>query len=254
MSFFRAKMTKLSARLFVEFERRGLREYSTVHVHVQEWMDDPPRDADGSHRQDSVMAGSASHQLWSNCFWSYVVWYSTVTPCARKTPEGSSFPLTPHLFWRQRRPSLPSRLPYPRPSDCISSLACLGPWTYAPSFPLLFSLSPPPDVPAFVSPFHCIHHSQDLCMFRPVTIGNRDAIRSQSNGTLNFQSQGMEFLGPKALSMFISAIETGVIIVLFSRFFVRKRERLVIQFLVYFVTFMALCVAFEYVRHRKSIF
>jgi hypothetical protein len=94
-------------------------------------------------------------------------------------------------------------------------------------------------------------------MFRPVTIDSRDAIRSQlsqTNGTMNFQSLGMEFLGPKALSMFISAIETGVIIVLFARFFARRRERLVIQSLVYFVTFAALYVAFEHLLHRKSIF
>lgn len=44
--------------------------------------------------------------------------------------------------------------------------------------------------------------------------------------------------------MFISAIETGVIIVLLARFFAR-RERMAIQSLVYFVTFVALYVAFE---------
>jgi hypothetical protein len=91
-------------------------------------------------------------------------------------------------------------------------------------------------------------------MFRPVTIDSRDAIKGQTNGTLNFQALGVGFLGPKALSMFISAIETGMIIVLFARFFVRKREGLVIQFLVYFVTFVALYVAFEHLLHCKSIF
>jgi len=91
-------------------------------------------------------------------------------------------------------------------------------------------------------------------MFRPVTIDGRDAIRSQSNGSVNFESLGVKFLGPKSLSVFISAIETGIIIVLFARFFVRRRERLAIQFLVYFVTFAALYVAFEYLLRRKSIF
>jgi hypothetical protein len=88
-------------------------------------------------------------------------------------------------------------------------------------------------------------------------IDGRDATTSQlsqSNGTMNLQSLGMEFLGPRALSLFISAIETGVIIVLFARFFARKGERLVIQLLVYFVTFVALCVAFEHLLHCKSIF
>jgi hypothetical protein len=106
----------------------------------------------------------------------------------------------------------------------------------------------------FVSPFHWIHHWQDLCMFTPVMIDSRDAIRNQENGTMNFQSFGVEFLGCRGLSMFISAIEMGMIIVLFARFVVRRRERLVIQLLVYFVTFAALYVAFEHVLHCKFIF
>jgi len=92
-------------------------------------------------------------------------------------------------------------------------------------------------------------------MFRPITIDSRDAIRSQSNGTTyNFQSLGVKFLGPKALSLFISAVETGVIIVLFARFFVRKREKSAINFLVYFVTFVTLYVAFGHFLHCESIF
>jgi hypothetical protein len=83
-------------------------------------------------------------------------------------------------------------------------------------------------------------------MFRPVTIDSRDVISGQSNSTMHVPSLGIEFLGPKALSAFISAIETGIIIVLFARFFVRRRERLAIQLLVYFVTFAALYVAFEH--------
>ncbi|KAI0269530.1 hypothetical protein BGY98DRAFT_300793 [Russula aff. rugulosa BPL654] len=77
-------------------------------------------------------------------------------------------------------------------------------------------------------------------MFRPVMIDSRDSITSQGNGTLNFQSLNVQYLGPKALSVFICSIETGVIILLFARFFARKRERLAIQLLVYFVTFLAL--------------
>ena len=85
-------------------------------------------------------------------------------------------------------------------------------------------------------------------MFRPTMIDSRDTIRSEtSNGTLNFQTLDVEFLGSKALSVFIGAIETGMIIVLFSRFIVRRRERLAIQLLVYLVTFVALYVAFEHV-------
>jgi hypothetical protein len=91
-------------------------------------------------------------------------------------------------------------------------------------------------------------------MFRPVTIDSRDVISSQTNGTVNVPSLGVEFLGPNALSVFISAIETGMIIVLFARFLVRRRERLAIRLLVYFVTFAALYVAFEHFLHCKSIF
>jgi hypothetical protein len=47
-------MTKLSARLFVEFERRGLRVYSTVHVHVQEW----------TIPQEMPMAVTGRTRLW----------------------------------------------------------------------------------------------------------------------------------------------------------------------------------------------
>ena len=90
-------------------------------------------------------------------------------------------------------------------------------------------------------------------MFRPVTIDGRDAIRSQTNDTLNFQSLGVEFLGSRGLSMFISAIEIGMIIVLFARFVVRRRERLAIQLLVYFVTFATLYATFEHLLHPKSI-
>jgi hypothetical protein len=91
-------------------------------------------------------------------------------------------------------------------------------------------------------------------MFTPVTVDSRDAIGGSSNGTVDFPSLGIGFLGPNALSVFISAIETGMIIVLFARFFTRRRERLAIQLLVYFVTFVALYVAFEHLPHCKSIF
>ncbi len=81
-------------------------------------------------------------------------------------------------------------------------------------------------------------------MFRPVMLDSRDAISGQSNGTVNFQSINVRFLAPRAVGVFISALEAGVIIVLFARFFVRKRERLAVQSLVYFVTFLSLYVAF----------
>ena len=90
-------------------------------------------------------------------------------------------------------------------------------------------------------------------------IDARDATPSRSNGApfhlaYNVESLGAKFLGPALLSVFIGGIETGMIIVLFARFFVQRRERLAIQFLVYFVTFASLYVAFEHLLHCKSIF
>ena len=85
-------------------------------------------------------------------------------------------------------------------------------------------------------------------------IDDRDTTPSRSNGAplnlaFNVESLGVKFLGPPFLSVFIGAIETGMIIVLFARFFVQRRERLAIQFLVYFVTFASLYVAFEHLLH-----
>jgi len=82
-------------------------------------------------------------------------------------------------------------------------------------------------------------------------IDARDATPGRSNGptlnlSLNVESLGVKFLGPAILSVFIGGIETGMIIVLFARFFVQRRERLAIQSLVYFVTFASLYVAFEH--------
>ncbi len=91
-------------------------------------------------------------------------------------------------------------------------------------------------------------------MFRPVTIDSRDAVSFAANSTFSFKSRGAEFLGAKALSAFIGAIETGIIIVLFARFFMRRGERLAIQLLVYFVTFVALYVAFHRFVHGTLIY
>ena len=63
--------------------------------------------------------------------------------------------------------------------------------------------------------------------------------------SLNIENQAQEFLGSNALCVFISAIETGIVLVFFARFVARKKERTAIQLLVYFVTSVALCVTFE---------
>ena len=94
-------------------------------------------------------------------------------------------------------------------------------------------------------------------MFRPVMIDSRDAIGGQNNGTENFQSLNVKYLGPKAVCVFVSAIETGMIILLFARFVARRREKWAIQSLVYFVTFVALYVGFPlealcYLHPQKS--
>lgn len=159
--------------------------------------------------------------------------------------------------------TVPSRLPCRRPSDRISSVAwttwSLDLRTVIPlsSFSRVLLL-PTSLCLQLALPFHCIQHWRDRCMFRPVTkltidSKDSDAIRSQANGTVNFQSLDVKYLGPKALSVFISATETGMVIILFARFFVRRRERLAIHFLVYFVTSVALYVA-EHLLHCECIF
>jgi hypothetical protein len=60
--------------------------------------------------------------------------------------------------------------------------------------------------------------------------------------SLNIQADAVAFLGSNALSVFISAVETGVVIVFFARFIARKKEKTAIRLLVYFATFVALCV------------
>ena len=54
----------------------------------------------------------------------------------------------------------------------------------------------------------------------------------------SIESLGYDFLAPYALSLFISAIETGVIVVCFARFLARRAdvEALPIKLLVYFLT------------------
>ena len=57
---------------------------------------------------------------------------------------------------------------------------------------------------------------------------------------------GVAFLGPHALATFISAIEMGIIIACFARFLARSEEKTRIKVLVYFLTFVAMCVEFTY--------
>jgi hypothetical protein len=58
---------------------------------------------------------------------------------------------------------------------------------------------------------------------------------------------GVAFLGPHALTMFIGAIEMGIIIACFARFLARsEEEKTRIKVLVYFLTFVAMCVEFTH--------
>jgi hypothetical protein len=85
-------------------------------------------------------------------------------------------------------------------------------------------------------------------MFSPVMLDIRDGVvgPGETNHTVNIPSIGTQLLGQSALSLFICAIETGMIFVLFARFFSRKSDRLAIRLLVHFVTLMSLYVAFEH--------
>jgi hypothetical protein len=57
---------------------------------------------------------------------------------------------------------------------------------------------------------------------------------------------GVSFLGPHALAMFISGIETGIIFACFARFLARsEKEKTSIKVLVYSLTCVAMCVRFS---------
>jgi hypothetical protein len=59
------------------------------------------------------------------------------------------------------------------------------------------------------------------------------------------QQQDVSFLGPHAIAIFVSAIEMGVIIACFMRFVGRSdKEKTRIKALIYFLTFVAVCVRF----------
>jgi hypothetical protein len=56
---------------------------------------------------------------------------------------------------------------------------------------------------------------------------------------------GVDFLGPTALATLISAVEMGIVIACFMRFLARSdKEPLHIKLLVFFLTFVSLCVVF----------
>ncbi|KAH9984461.1 hypothetical protein BJV77DRAFT_182305 [Russula vinacea] len=57
--------------------------------------------------------------------------------------------------------------------------------------------------------------------------------------SLNIEADAVAFLGSNALCVFVSAIETGIIIVFLARFIARKKDRTAIQLLVYFASFVA---------------
>ena len=124
---------------------------------------------------------------------------------------------------------------------------------YAPSFPLLFSLSPP----------GVLRLTASLCFSRHLTSSTTTAGRISACSVKSRSIAGMLLAanltapcmsrhsvwnssGPTPYPCSSAQSRRSVIIVLFARFFARKRERLAIQFLVNFVTFAALYVAFEH--------
>jgi hypothetical protein len=74
------------------------------------------------------------------------------------------------------------------------------------------------------------------------TTESRDT-RSSSPTLPDIKELGIDFLGPNALATLFSVAEMGIVIICFMRFLARsKREKPRIKFLVYFLTFVALCV------------
>jgi hypothetical protein len=78
-------------------------------------------------------------------------------------------------------------------------------------------------------------------MSMQIMVGTRDAGGPKLP---EIELLGAAFLGPYALSAFIGALEMGIVITCFMRFLARsEKERMPIKLLVYFVTFVAACVA-----------
>jgi len=73
-------------------------------------------------------------------------------------------------------------------------------------------------------------------------LGSRD---NEKNPTIpQVEQLGYAFLAPSALTVLISAIEMGIIIMCFARFLTRsEKERRAIKALVYFVSCVAVCVS-----------
>jgi hypothetical protein len=75
------------------------------------------------------------------------------------------------------------------------------------------------------------------------TAESRDT-RSSPPTLPDIKELGIDFLGPNALATLFSVAEMGIVIVYFIRFLARsKKEKPRIKFLVYFLTFTALCVS-----------
>jgi hypothetical protein len=76
------------------------------------------------------------------------------------------------------------------------------------------------------------------------TVESPGTSRSSAPALPSDEKLDIAFLGPNALAALISAVEMGIVIVCFMRFLARSgRERLHIKLMVYFLTFVALCVA-----------
>ena len=81
------------------------------------------------------------------------------------------------------------------------------------------------------------HHTSEL-------LGNMSNRTWETNEVVlpSIETLGYDFLAPYSLALFISALETGVIIVCFARFLNRRAdaESWPIKLLVYFLTFASL--------------
>ena len=95
-------------------------------------------------------------------------------------------------------------------------------------------------------PLSYMHLGKILFVAVRLGLGSLSVRQDEATMIPKVEDLGVTFLGPHALAMFISAIEMGIIIACFACFLACSEEKTCIKVLVYFLTFMAMCVEFTH--------
>jgi hypothetical protein len=93
-----------------------------------------------------------------------------------------------------------------------------------------------------------------MFVIRAIFVDSPDSRNSAPN-LPSIEELGVAFLGPTALATLISAVEMGIVIACFMRFLARSdKEPLHIKLLVFFLTFVSLCVCSFLDRLLSSLY